>query len=89
MQLNTIEYGLMRVIEKTFLLQNIDVSWKNHLERMSSLRDSIKWRAYGQRNPLTDYKQESYNYFVTMLTKIRHRVIYLILRSKIIIEFDG
>ena len=85
-QLETIEVGLIREMERSFLLQQIDYSWKEHLQKISYLRDSIRWRAYGQRDPLTDYKKESFNFFVTMLTRIRHRVIYFILRSKIVIE---
>ena len=85
-QLETIETGLIREMERSFLLQQIDYSWKEHLQKISYLRDSIRWRAYGQRDPLTDYKKESFNFFVTMLTRIRHRVIYFILRSKIVIE---
>ena len=85
-QLETIESGLIREMERSFLLQQIDYSWKEHLQKISYLRDSIRWRAYGQRDPLTDYKKESFNFFVTMLTRIRHRVIYFILRSKIVIE---
>ena len=85
-QLETIEAGLIREMERSFLLQQIDYSWKEHLQKISYLRDSIRWRAYGQRDPLTDYKRESFNFFVTMLTRIRHRVIYFILRSKIVIE---
>ena len=86
LQLETIEKGLMRELEKSFLLQQIDNAWKENLRRMSFFRDSIRWRAYGQKNPLTDYKQESYNFFITMLTRIRHRVIYFILRSKILLD---
>jgi preprotein translocase subunit SecA len=87
LQLETIEKGLMTELEKSFLLQQIDNAWKENLRKMSFFRDSIRWRAYGQKNPLTDYKQESYNFFITMLTRIRHRVIYFILKyTKLIIN---
>ena len=78
--------GLMRDLERSFLLQQIDFAWKEHLQRISSLRDSVGWRAYGQKDPLTEYKQEAYNFFVIMLTRIRHRVVYFVLRSRLIIE---
>ena len=87
-QLETIEPGITRELEKSFLLQQIDFYWKEHLQKIAALRDSIRWRAYGQRNPLTDYKKESYNVFITMLTRIRHQIIFLILRSKITIDFS-
>ena len=78
--------GLMRDLERSFLLQQIDFAWKEHLQRISCLRDSVGWRAYGQKDPLTEYKQEAYNFFVIMLTRIRHRVVYFVLRSRLIIE---
>jgi preprotein translocase subunit SecA len=87
-QLEAIEPGIMRELERSFILQQIDFCWKEHLQVIASLRDSISWRAYAQRNPLTDYKKESYNIFVKMLARIRHQVIYLLLRSKITIEFS-
>ena len=85
-EIESIEKGLMRELERTFLLQQIDNSWKEHLQKISFLRDSIRWRAYGQKNPLTEYKKEAFNFFITMLTRIRHRVVYFVLRSKILLE---
>ena len=78
--------GLIRLLEKSLLLNQIDLAWKTHLEKIDILRDSIGWRSYGQLDPLTEYKKEAYNLFVTMMTRIRHRVIYFILRSKILLE---
>jgi preprotein translocase subunit SecA len=88
LQLETVEPGLIRELERSFILQQIDKSWQEHLKKISSLKDSIRWRAYGQRDPLTEYKKESYNLFVKMLIQIRHRVIYFLFRSKILIEFN-
>ena len=85
-ELESIEEGLIRELERSFIIQQIDVSWKEHLQKISFLRDSIKWRAYGQKDPLTEYKKEAFNFFVTMLTRIRHRVVYFVLRSKIVLE---
>ena len=81
-----LEPGLIRELERSFLLQQIDLSWKEHLQKIAFLRDSVGWRAYGQKDPLTEYKQEAYNFFVIMLTRIRHRVTYFILRANIILE---
>ncbi len=77
--------GVLREIEKTNILEQIDISWAEHLQRISLLKDSVKWRALGQKNPLTEYKKEAYNYYTRMLAKIRHRVVYLTLRAKILI----
>ena len=55
------------------------------LQKIAFLRDSIRWIAYGQKDPLTEYKKEAFNYFNVMLARIRHRVVYFVLRSKIIL----
>ena len=80
-----IEPGLLRELEKSFILQQIDFAWKEHLQKISLLKDSIRWRAYGQKDPLTEYKKEAFNYFTLLLTRIRHRDVYFVLTSKIII----
>jgi preprotein translocase subunit SecA len=85
MEIGLLEPGLFRELEKSYILQEIDRSWVEHLQKIAFLRDSIKWIAYGQKNPLTEYKKEAFNYFTVMLAKIRHRVVYFVLRSKIII----
>jgi preprotein translocase subunit SecA len=85
LEMELIEKGLLRELEKSFILQQIDYSWKEHLQKIAFLRDSIRWRAYGQKDPLTEYKKEAFNYFTLMLARIRHRVVYVVLRSKMIL----
>ena len=72
-------------IEKMYNLQQIDNAWVEHLQKISFLQDSIKLVAYGNKNPVTEYKKEAFNYFNIMLTRIRHRVVYSVLTSKIIL----
>lgn len=85
-QIDLIENGLMRELEKSFLLQKIDSAWKEHLQNMSGLREIIGWRGYGQKDPLIEYKNEAYNLFTSMTTNIRHSVVYLIFRSQPILK---
>jgi len=85
LEMEIIEPGLLRELEKTFILQQIDYSWKEHLQKINALRDSIRWRAYGQKNPLTEYKKEAFNYYAIMLAEIRHRVTYFVFNSKVIL----
>ena len=66
--MESIEKGLLREIEKSFILQQIDYSWMEHLQKITFLRESIRWRAYGQKDPLTEYKKESFNYFLIMFS---------------------
>ena len=84
-EMESIENGLLRELEKSFILQEIDRAWTEHLQKIAFLRDSIRWIAYGQKDPLTEYKKEAFNYFNIMLARIRHRVVYFVLRSKIIL----
>ena len=84
-EMELIEAGLLRELEKSFILQQIDTAWTEHLQKIAFLRDSIRWIAYGQKDPLTEYKKEAFNYFNIMLARIRHRVVYFVLRFKIIL----
>ena len=84
-EMEIIEPGLFRELERSFILQQIDYSWKEHLQKIAFLRESIRWQAYGQKNPLTEYKKEAFNYYALMIARIRHRVVYFVLRSKVIL----
>nr|WDA98846.1 preprotein translocase subunit SecA [Sciadococcus taiwanensis] len=85
-QIEQIEVGLMRQLERSYLLQQIDTNWTEHLQQMGFLRESIGWRGYGQKDPLIEYKNEGYDLFISMVTSIRHNVMYLVFRSKPIIK---
>jgi preprotein translocase subunit SecA len=85
-QIDLIENGLMRELERSFLLQKIDSAWKEHLQQINTLRETIGWRGYGQKDPLIEYKNEAYNLFLAMTTSIRHSVVYLIFRSQPILK---
>lgn len=86
LELESIQKGLIRELEQSFILQQIDYSWQEHLQKIAFLRESISWRAYGQKNPLTEYKKEAFSYFLMMIARIRHRVVYFVLRSKTIVS---
>ena len=81
--------GLIRQLEKYYLLQQIDKGWQEHLEKMSLLKESIGWRSYGQQDPLIEYKNEAFNLFINMVTYIRQTVVYLIMRSRLIINYKN
>lgn len=85
-QIDLIEGGLMRELERSFLLQKIDSAWKDHLQQINTLRENIGWRGYGQKDPLVEYKNEAYGLFVSMSTNIRHSVVYLIFKSQPILK---
>jgi preprotein translocase subunit SecA len=64
----------LRLVEKSVLLQLLDQTWKDHLLQLDHLRQGISLRAYGQRDPLNEYKQEAFALFETMLETLRERV---------------
>jgi len=69
-------YGpeVMRMVEKSMLLQLLDQLWKEHLLTLDHLRQGIGLRAYGQRDPLNEYKREAFDLFEEMLGQLRERV---------------
>jgi preprotein translocase subunit SecA len=66
-------YGpdVWRSVEKSLILQVLDQHWKDHLLGLDHLRQGIGLRAYGQRDPLNEYKGEAFNMFETMLSSLR------------------
>jgi preprotein translocase subunit SecA len=64
----------MRSIEKQVLLQTIDTKWREHLLRLEHLRSVVGFRGYAQRDPLNEYKNESFALFETMLNSLRQDV---------------
>ncbi|HYD04070.1 MAG TPA: SEC-C metal-binding domain-containing protein, partial [Reyranella sp.] len=65
---------VMRSIEKSLLLQLLDQNWKEHLLSLDHLRHGIGLRAYGQRDPLNEYKREAFEMFEAMLDRLREQI---------------
>ncbi len=66
---------LMARLERYAVLSVIDNKWKEHLREMDDLKEGINLRAYGQKDPLVEYKNEAYNLFLTLLSDIRNESI--------------
>ena len=64
----------MQRAEKDILLQVIDMSWREHLQQLDNLKSVIGMRAYGQRDPLNEYKSEAFQLFDNLLTDLREGV---------------
>ena len=64
----------MRSVEKNFLLQMIDMQWREHLMHLDHLRNVIGLRGYGQRDPLNEYKTEAFSLFEKLLVDLRQNV---------------
>lgn len=65
----------MRKVEKLVMLQTIDTLWMNHLDEIDYLRQGIGLRGYGQRDPLIEYKKESYSLFTLLMENIRASIL--------------
>ena len=76
--------GICENLERSIILLNIDRIWREHLQKMTLLREAVGWRGYGQKNPLYEYKQDSFYLFETREKILRHLVIYDLLRSSIL-----
>jgi len=73
----------MRQIERSVCLRVFDMLWIEHLENMESLRDSVRLRAYGQRDPLVEYKSEGHKMFQQLLDTIETTAANSIMRANI------
>ena len=74
---------LMRQVEKSLLLQVLDSVWKEHLLALDHLRQGIGLRAYGQRDPLNEYKSEAFALFNAMLDELKERVTSMLSRVEL------
>ena len=72
----------MKMMEQAVMLYVIDNEWRDHLYELDGLRAGISLRAYGQKDPLLEYKGEAYDLFVRMSEKIDERTVSLIFRSR-------
>jgi preprotein translocase subunit SecA len=76
----------MRELERVILLRVMDSKWMEHLRAMDDLREGIGLRAYGQRDPLMEYKFEAYEMFQAMLQEMQEDVIQLLFRVRLVSE---
>ena len=72
--------------EKMFTLNSIDVRWKEHLLQMDQLREGIGLRGYAQKDPLLEYKKESFYLFQTMQAQVRQEIVGKILSVQLRVE---
>ena len=73
----------MRQFEKSAIIQVLDQLWREQVQALIQLREGIGLRAFGQRDPLTEYKQESFQMFEGMLKRLRDSVVLLLARGEL------
>ncbi|OPY59818.1 MAG: preprotein translocase subunit SecA [Pelotomaculum sp. PtaU1.Bin065] len=75
---------MMREIERVVMLRIVDEKWMDHLDAMDQLREGIGLRAYGQKDPLVEYKFEGYEMFQNMIDSIQDDVVRYIFRVNVV-----
>jgi preprotein translocase subunit SecA len=78
-----VDSELMRAFERYILLRTIDDKWKDHLYAMDQLREGVNLRAYGQKDPLLEYKSEGFDMFVQALADVNREVIQRLYRTQL------
>jgi len=72
----------LRYLEKFVTLRTIDEKWRDHLYSMDQLKEGINWRAYGQKDPLLEYKGEAYKAFVEIINEINKQTLRMCFRAQ-------
>jgi preprotein translocase subunit SecA len=78
--------SILRRVERDFMLQIVDAQWKDHLYSLDHLKEGIGLRGYGQRDPLVEYKKESFNLFQAMKDRIDEEMVRYLWRLRPIIS---
>ena len=75
--------SLLREIERVMLLRSVDSNWMDHIDAMDDLKQGIGLRAYGQHNPVVEYRNESYDMFSAMTDTIREQTAKLVMTVRV------
>jgi preprotein translocase subunit SecA len=81
--------AILRRVERDFMLQIVDAQWKDHLYSLDHLKDGIGLRGYGQRDPLVEYKKESFTLFQAMKDRIDEEMVRYLWRLRPVVEEGG
>ena len=76
-------------LERYIILNAIDRLWQEHLYAMDSLREAVYLRAYGQKDPLVEYKNEAYEMFIELMANIKGEILHNLFRSTSNLEAFG
>jgi preprotein translocase subunit SecA len=77
---------IMKYVQKSIVLQNLDLLWREHLVNLDHLRSVVGFRGYAQRDPLNEYKSEAFELFQSMLAQLRQVVTSQLMRVEIVRE---
>jgi preprotein translocase subunit SecA len=82
-ELNQLEEGLMRNLERYIVLQTVDIRWREHLENMDYMREGIHLRGMAQKDPLVEYRNEGHTMFLELNRAIREEVVTLLFHAEV------
>ncbi|MDX6663384.1 MAG: preprotein translocase subunit SecA, partial [Solirubrobacterales bacterium] len=82
-ELNQIEDGQMRDLERFIVLQTVDIRWREHLENMDYMREGIHLRGMAQKDPLVEYRNEGHGMFLDLTRAIREEVVTLLFHAEV------
>ncbi|HEY3962781.1 MAG TPA: preprotein translocase subunit SecA [Gaiellaceae bacterium] len=85
-ELETIQPGLMRDLERYIILQTVDLRWREHLEAMDYLREGIHLRGMAQKDPLVEYRNEGHGMFIDLNHSIQEEVVTLLFHAEVSAE---
>jgi len=85
-RINLLDETKANEIEKRIFLQCIDLNWKSHIQYLEQLRQVIGLRSYGQRDPLVEYKKESFDLFENLLNKLKIDFVTILINLKVVQE---
>jgi preprotein translocase subunit SecA len=78
-----LDHDAFHSYSKTLMLSMIDQRWREHLQEMANLRQGIGLRGYAQKNPIQEYKRESFELFQTLLDSVKYEIISMLSKLEI------
>jgi preprotein translocase subunit SecA len=82
-ELDEVQEGLMRDLERFIVLQTVDIRWREHLENMDYMREGIHLRGMAQKDPLVEYRNEGHGMFLDLTRAIREEVVTLLFHAEV------
>jgi preprotein translocase subunit SecA len=82
-EIDELQEGLMRDLERFIVLQTVDVRWREHLENMDYMREGIGLRGLAQKDPLVEYRNEGHTMFLELNRAIREEVVTLLFHAEV------
>jgi len=88
-ELDLVQEGLMRDLERFIVLQTVDIRWREHLENMDYMREGIHLRGMAQKDPLVEYRNEGHTMFLELNRAIREEVVSLLYHAEVTPDDGG